>query len=225
MAVASTPRKTRSSRAKRQDGADTRAHLLDTAGMLFAEHGYSGTSSKDVCLAANVNLAAVNYHFGSREGLYEAVLVKAHEHIMSLEMVSAFAESEHTPREKLQAVLAHLVRQGSLDKKSWGFKVLLREIMRPSPAAPSLVNQAIRPKAAVLKKLVAEVLQLPGDHPAVQRGLMLTLLPCIGLLLAPREIRRAVLPAIDAKVPDLLEDISCFAFAGLDALARAHRLP
>src|SRR5690606_1890388 len=101
----------------------------------------------------------------------------------------------------------------------------LREVMLPSPLAPSLVNQAIRPKAAVLKRLVADVLQLPEDHPAVQRGLMLTLLPCIGLLLAPHEIRRTVLPAIDAKVPDLLEDITCFAFAGLAALARTHRLP
>ena len=61
-------------RGKRGDGDLTRARILESAGQLAAECGYANMTSKQVCERAHVNMAAVNYHFGSREGLYAAVL-------------------------------------------------------------------------------------------------------------------------------------------------------
>jgi AcrR family transcriptional regulator len=49
---------------------DTRDRLLDTAERLFAEHGFAGTSVREITDAAGANLGAVNYHFRSKEGLY-----------------------------------------------------------------------------------------------------------------------------------------------------------
>lgn len=54
--------------------SDTRDRILDTAERLFAEHGYELTSLRAITAEAGVNLAAVNYHFGSKERLLEAVL-------------------------------------------------------------------------------------------------------------------------------------------------------
>jgi AcrR family transcriptional regulator len=51
----------------------TRSRLLDAAETLFIEHGLEGTSLRAITSAANANLAAVNYHFQSKEGLIEAV--------------------------------------------------------------------------------------------------------------------------------------------------------
>ena len=48
--------------------------LLDVARQLFAERGYEGTTVRDIALASEANLAAVGYHFGSKEGLYQEVL-------------------------------------------------------------------------------------------------------------------------------------------------------
>jgi AcrR family transcriptional regulator len=208
-----------SRRGSRQDGESTRAQLLDVAGRLFAEHGYLGTSSKEICLRAGVNMAAVNYHFGSRDGLYEAVLVEAHRQVVSLEDLAAFARSERPPREKLRALIAHFVKQAGLGEKSWGFKVVLREVMAPSPLVNTLVEHAVAPKAGIVSRLMAEYLGLPCEHPAVQRGLMMTIFPCIALLIAPQSLRNQVLPALKPTSAGLVEDMTTFVLAGLDALA------
>ena len=52
----------------------TKDRILDAAERLFAEHGYEGTSLRRVIAKAGVNLAAVHYHFGSKEALLDAVV-------------------------------------------------------------------------------------------------------------------------------------------------------
>jgi AcrR family transcriptional regulator len=54
--------------------AETKERILDTAERLFAERGYGATSLRSIIAAANVNLAAVHYHFRTKEALLEAVL-------------------------------------------------------------------------------------------------------------------------------------------------------
>lgn len=65
--------------ARRDTGAveGTRARLLDEAERLFAERGYEGTSLRALAEAAEANIAAVNYHFRSKEGLLQAVIARA----------------------------------------------------------------------------------------------------------------------------------------------------
>ena len=52
---------------------ETKARILDSAEQLFAEYGFSATSVRQITNAADVNIAAVNYHFGSKEELLHAV--------------------------------------------------------------------------------------------------------------------------------------------------------
>lgn len=54
--------------------SQTRERILDAAERLFMENGYDGTSTRMVTSEAGVNLAAVNYHFGSKEALMQEVL-------------------------------------------------------------------------------------------------------------------------------------------------------
>lgn len=56
--------------------AVTRLTLLDTAERLFAERGIDGTSVRDITKAATANVSAVNYHFGGKDGLVEAVFFR-----------------------------------------------------------------------------------------------------------------------------------------------------
>jgi len=55
---------------------DTKTRILDAAETLFTEHGFEATSLRSLTSAAGVNLAAVNYHFGSKEELFQAVLTR-----------------------------------------------------------------------------------------------------------------------------------------------------
>src|SRR6187200_958095 len=52
---------------------ETRTRILDAAEELFMQHGFEGTSMRTLTAKASVNLAAVNYHFGSKDALIEAV--------------------------------------------------------------------------------------------------------------------------------------------------------
>src|SRR6478752_3282958 len=56
--------------------ADTKTRILDVAEGLFMEHGFKATSLRQLTSAAGVNLAAVNYHFGSKEELFQSVLTR-----------------------------------------------------------------------------------------------------------------------------------------------------
>jgi AcrR family transcriptional regulator len=56
--------------------ASTKERILDAAEVLFAKHGFDATSLRLITSAAGVNLAAVNYHFHSKQTLIEAVVVR-----------------------------------------------------------------------------------------------------------------------------------------------------
>lgn len=60
--------------ATNAQGEAARVQLLDAAEKLFADHGFFGVSVRDITELAQVRLAAVNYHFGSKEGLFAKVL-------------------------------------------------------------------------------------------------------------------------------------------------------
>jgi AcrR family transcriptional regulator len=55
---------------------DTKEKILDTAERLIGEQGYAATSLRHIIAQAGVNLAAVHYHFGSKEGLLDAVVAR-----------------------------------------------------------------------------------------------------------------------------------------------------
>ena len=94
----------------------TKARILDTAEQLFAEHGYEGTSLRVLTARAGVNLAAVHYHFGSKQGLFRAVFARRiapinAERLARLAVLEARG-SERPPssEELLEAFLAPAVR-------------------------------------------------------------------------------------------------------------------
>lgn len=209
--------------APRAHGEATRAHLLDTAGQVFAERGFAGTTSKEICARAGTPLASVNYHFGSRDALYEAVLIEAHRQLIALDDIAALTRDLDAPQDKLRAIVGHLVALATQPSTPWGFRVMLREFLSPSPAIPALIDKALRPKSRLMLGLLAELLGLPADHPAVQRGLLLSVLPCVAFMVAPREVPARLLPNAAKDRDALAADFVCFVMAGLEALAQAHR--
>jgi AcrR family transcriptional regulator len=221
--TAPKPAPSSSPRASRTDGAATRQHLLDTAGRVFAERGFAGGTSKEICERAGTPLASVNYHFGSRESLYEAVLIEAHRQIVSLDDMTALTQSASDARTRLRAIVGHLAGIANRPDAPWGFRVMLREIMLPSAVMPALADKAIRPKAALMLELVGEVMQLPPGDPAIQRGVMFTVLPCIAMMVTPRQITGMLLPDVGRDPKTAVADFVDFTLAGLDALAAAHR--
>ncbi|MEJ2200328.1 MAG: TetR family transcriptional regulator, partial [Desulfuromonadaceae bacterium] len=81
---------------------DTKERILDAAEELFARQGFHATSLRAITGGAQVNLAAVNYHFGSKDGLLEAVFSRRltplnQERQRRLEAVREAARAAGTP--------------------------------------------------------------------------------------------------------------------------------
>jgi AcrR family transcriptional regulator len=85
----------------------TRERILGVAEALFARHGFAGASLRQVTAAAKVNLAAVNYHFGSKESLIEEVFRRRLDEL-NRQRLAALAAVQAEPT--LEAVLDAFIR-------------------------------------------------------------------------------------------------------------------
>ena len=114
--------------------ADTKTRILDAAELLFMEHGFEATSLRSLTSAASVNLAAVNYHFGSKEELFQAVLTRRldpmnQERIALLERVEREAAGKPVSCERiLSAMLIPALRLARDEER--GGKNFLRLVGR-----------------------------------------------------------------------------------------------
>src|SRR5438034_3826764 len=72
----------------------TQGKILDAAEALFMEHGFEATTLRQITAAAGVNLAAVHYHFGSKEELFHAVLTRRLDP-MNQERLALLTQFEH----------------------------------------------------------------------------------------------------------------------------------
>lgn len=86
----------------------TKQRILDSAEALFARHGFVGASLRQVTAAAKVNLAAVNYHFGSKENLINEVFRRRLD-VLNSERLRALAGVESNAGHCLEDVLAAFV--------------------------------------------------------------------------------------------------------------------
>lgn len=111
----------------------TRAALIKAATAVFAEHGYEGGSVRQITQRALANQAAVNYHFGGKEGLYRDVLLAATEACEQSSFLSAQELDALSPdaalRRYLHQFLLPLVKR---DRISLYLRIFAWESVRPS---------------------------------------------------------------------------------------------
>jgi AcrR family transcriptional regulator len=82
---------------------DKRDHILDIAEKLFSEQGFEGTSTRQLASEAGVNLAMISYYFGSKEKLFEELVVRRTSYMS--EMLKALNESGTDPWERLHRAI------------------------------------------------------------------------------------------------------------------------
>jgi AcrR family transcriptional regulator len=212
--------RTRGGKAPDDDAArSTRARLLETAGEIFAAQGFDRTTGKEICARAGANVAAVNYYFGSIDGLYAAVLDEAQRRFITYDDIAAAVADKAGAKAKLRALIelavARLTASGSA---GWAMRVIAREMAAPSPAFLALRQREILPRALLMKALVAEIVNLPPDHPAVARAALTIIAPFAMLSIADHSILERAFPSLslDDKGADALADhLYRYAMAGL----------
>lgn len=204
-------------------GDQTREELVRAAGQLFARHGYRSATVREICREAGANVAAVQYHFGGKQGLYAEVLVSSHRELRDREPLPRL-EQAPTPRAALRAWVGFALRLLLVRRRRHPFagRLILRELSEPSAALTGLVRQVIQPVREELERVVGALLA-EADEPE-RRARLTTFV--LGLCVF-HELGRPVLerlghrpPARRAAVEALADEIAAFALAGIAAARR-----
>jgi AcrR family transcriptional regulator len=207
--------------------ADTRQRLLEAAGRVFAEKGYRSTTVREIIRRAGANLAAVNYHFRGKDGLYAAVL----EHTYAKALEKHPPEGGVDPRapagERLRGFIrSFLERIFDEDVEACYGRLMARELVEPTAALDGVVER-IRPLFGRLCAIVKEIVESEASLGQIERSAK----SIVGQILfykhaAPviqrLEGRRAGPPDIDALARHIA-DFSVHGLKGPSARARRSR--
>ena len=117
---------------------ETRDKLMIAAGEVFAEVGYQAATTREICARAGANIAAVNYHFGDKLGLYTEMLKDA-----VLQGENRMVDSTSTAKTPEEALRQFISRDVSEDERR-GSSSLVRKghDSRVSPANPRLGSRS-----------------------------------------------------------------------------------
>lgn len=212
-------RKTTGARGRRDDGANTKANILNAAGEVFAEKGFDRATGKEIAERAGTNSAAVNYYYGGIEGLYAEVLVEAHRRLLAYDQLVSLAKAPGSPEDHLCAFIDRVARTVTGPANIWPLRVMSREVLAPTAALPVLMERELLPKRRVVIGMVADVLGVPPDHPAVVPCLLNIMAPFAMMLVVSRQFLNQVMPGLGTELhADVLaEHFKRYALAGLAA--------
>ena len=151
--------------------AGTRERIIEIAGELFAAQGFRGTTVRDICGQAGVNVAAVNYYFRDKEGLYAEVLQHAHQYCEDKYPLNMGVPDVNAgPEARLEGfVRSFLHRIVDVGRPSWHWKLVAMELADPTPALDLLVEQSVRPMFTMIVEIARELVGADADERIVVR--------------------------------------------------------
>ncbi len=152
----------------------TKERILEAAGDIFGREGFKATTIRRIAEAAQVNIAAINYHFRDKEGLYAAVLEQVFHSGFSKFPAKMGIADDASPEQQLRAFIRGMFYR-LLSNEGWGGvsgqgRLIARELLEPTPAFEAVLDKYIRPHKDLLATIIIAILhENPGPR---------ILLPC-----------------------------------------------
>jgi len=204
---------------ERTTSEQTRKRLLEAAREVFAENSFQGATVREICSRAEANVAAVNYHFGSKEGL----LAEALNFAPLKALQKANIKADDCPKVRLRLFLRDFMLM-LLDEKnaSAQCRIMARELADPTPALDQIVNDAIAPLHEFLENLLREIIGDKVSEAELRR--------CVYSIFGQCQFYRHSHPVLQRLNPKLrydhkeiqaiAEHIADFSLAGIKHLAK-----
>ena len=153
----------------RHSVSDTQYRILEAAGDVFAESGFRNSTVREICKRAQVNLAAVCYHFGDKEGLYFEVLKYWHDISTKKYPMDSAVNEKLPPEERLRNFIQlFLLRMLDEGKPAWFGKLIAKELTEPTAAFDRLLDQVVRPFYRVLELIIEEIIGNRADEETIR---------------------------------------------------------
>lgn len=198
-----------------KDSEQTKRKLIQVAGELFALHGYTQVTVRHIIEAANANLGALNYHFGTKECLYGEVL----KHACQNDKIDVGLLVQTSPREQLVFIVSEALATCSLPiEQNWPYMLIKRECQFPTNMFNELTQAHFTFQSEVLTRIIGALVERKPSEPEVQLGLV----TMVGLIDAFGLNRHLIISVL----PDLLpyvDDREALAERVVDLVASAAR--
>ena len=206
-----------------EEPTGTEQRLLEAAGEIFAEFGYRAATVRQICEKAGANVAAVNYHFRDKEGLYLAVLRSVPDAQAEKYPAQSGLSRDATPEQQLRGYVQTLLqRVFDAGRPGWHAKLLARELAEPTRALDTLLEDVARPLHQELRGIVRRLLGSGATDETVRLGALSVMGQCVYYQYA-RTVLKHLYPEQGYAAEDiahLVDHITEFSLAGLQEFAR-----
>lgn len=185
----------------RRAGEQSRERLLHAALRLFAQHGYTKTSTREIAEAAGANLAAIRYYFGDKAGLYRAAFFEpgAEQAKRTLLLERDDLSLEEALQALFDGFLAPL-KQG--DRTRQCVQLHMREMLEPTGLWEEEIDKGIRPLHDALLAALCRHVGVPRPDDELRR--LAICIAALGLHLhVARDVIDALAPRLNATPPAL----------------------
>jgi TetR/AcrR family transcriptional regulator, regulator of cefoperazone and chloramphenicol sensitivity len=199
----------------------TRERVLKAAAHLFAMRGFKKVTIREICAAAHANVAAVNYHFRDKLGLYREVLEMAIAAMQQTTEDAKRAGCGRTPREQLRAYISvYLTRLLGQGASTWLHRLMARELADSTPALDAIVDRAVRPRMDYLCVLVGDIIHRPPSDEHVRECVASIHAQCVMALPNPITDRLRLGFSASGDIEQLTDHIATFSLGGIRAIGR-----
>ena len=200
-----------------------RNRILQAAGVIFAEKGFRASTVREICETAEVNIASVNYYFNDKKNLYVETLLLARE-IGAKQFPTPDFSSFESPEQRLRAMILLLLnRLVANHAEPWPVKILMAEILDPSPAAKPLIDGYIEPFLDVMFATVVQLLPNHAPESLARQTAFSIIAQCVYYRFAD-SLNRMVIGGQayndDFSVNQLAKQVCAFSLAGIEGTGR-----
>ena len=147
---------------------EARQRLLHAGLKLFAQQGFTKTTTRELAEAAQVNIAAISYYFGDKAGLYRGVFIECANPVD--EEIARFAGPGLTLDQVLRGLYGGFVdslRRG--EEARLFMKLYFREMLEPTGVWQETIDNDFRPQHEALLKVLAQQMGLPAPDRELRR--------------------------------------------------------
>ncbi len=157
---------------------NTKEKLLQTAAKMFAKYGIDGVSTRDLVKKSGVNLCAINYYFGSKQKLYEAVMDEVFGKIQQnvIETVKNLSnQSALSPKEEIKLIMGKMFDFFCSDMVSdVQAELLVREILNQTSVYDKFYSGVFEPMHKYVSELIAKIWKIsPSSEQVILQTHML----------------------------------------------------
>jgi len=199
----------------RQSGK-TREKILEAACRLFAEKGYRGTTVAQICGTAQVNIAAVNYHFGSKEHLYQRAWRYAHDQLLARIPPDGGVPADRPAAERLRGRIRAGLQRAMLGD-AVEFRIMRNEMANPTGLLGRVIKDAIRPMRRATQEILRELLGPQATDLDVEWGEVCVVAPLMHVTHCRQTEKREGLAPVfqEDMLEDMVDRFTAFALAGI----------